>query len=132
MARTTLVARRRGFSLIELFVVMVVIAILVAFAIPRYHEYKHRYYLATMVTDLRNLATTEEAYWNDAGTYSMDLTGIRFTNTPEVSITMVSADTMGWSARAGYAGDTATCAIYYGAAAVLTPATIKNVIGCTP
>jgi hypothetical protein len=45
---------------------------------------------------------------------------------------MVSADTLGWAAKASYVGDTAICAIYYGNAPVLAPATLKNVIGCTP
>lgn len=121
-----------GFSLVELLVVMVVIGILVGLAIPRYREYKRRFYLTTMVTDLRNLATTEESFWNISGTYSMDLQQIQFTASPRVSISMVSADTLGWAAKASYAGDTAICAIYYGNAPVLTPATLKDVIGCTP
>ena len=121
-----------GFSLIELLVVMVVMGILVGLAIPRYQEYKRRYYLTTMVADLRNLATTEEAYWNIAGTYSMDLQQIQYSASPSVSVSMVSADTLGWAARASYAGDTAICAIYYGNAPILPPATMKNLIGCTP
>ncbi|MGH7649689.1 MAG: type IV pilin protein [Gemmatimonadaceae bacterium] len=127
--------RRRyaaGFSLIELLVAMVVMGILVGLAIPRYHQYKRRYYLTTMVSDLRNLATTEESYWNISGTYSTDLVQIQYNASPHVSISMVSADTLGWAARASYAGDTANCAIYYGNAPVLPPATIKNLIGCTP
>lgn len=111
---------------------MVVIGILVGLAIPRYREYKRRFYLTTMVTDLRNLATTEEAFWNISGTYSTDLQQIQYTASPQVSISMVSADTLGWAAKASYAGDTAICAIYYGNAPVLAPATLKNVIGCTP
>lgn len=111
---------------------MVVVGILVGLAIPRYNAYKRRFYLATMVTDLRNLATTEEAYWNLTGTYSTDLEQIQFTATPRVSISMVSADTLGWAAKASYDGDTAICAIYYGNAPVLSPASIKDVIGCTP
>ena len=122
----------RGFSLVELLVAMVVVGILVGLAIPRYNEYKRRFYLTTMVTDLRNLATTEEAYWNLTGTYSTDFQQIQFTSTPRVSISMVSADTLGWAAKASYDGDTAICAIYYGNAPVLSPASIKNVIGCTP
>ena len=122
----------RGFSLIELLVALLIIGILVGLAIPRYHEYKRRYYLTTMVTDLRNLATTEEAYWNITGTYSMDLRVIQYSSSPRVSISLVSADTLGWAATASYAGDSATCAIYYGNAPVLAPATLKDVIGCTP
>ncbi|HEX6808786.1 MAG TPA: prepilin-type N-terminal cleavage/methylation domain-containing protein [Gemmatimonadaceae bacterium] len=121
----------RGFSMIELLVVLVVMGVLVGLAIPRYREYKRRFYLTTMVTDLRNLASTEEAYWNIAGTYSTDLRLIQYSSSPRVSISMVSADTLGWAAKASYAGDSAMCAIYYGNAPVLAPATLKNVIGCT-
>lgn len=112
--------------------VLVVIGILVGLAIPRYQAYKRRFYVVTMVTDLRNLAIAEEAYWNSGGSYSTDLRGVQFTNTPPVSVTMVSADSLGWSARATYAGDSTICAIFYGEAPVLSPATIKNVIGCAP
>ena len=121
-----------GFSLIELLVVLLLIGILVGLAIPRYHAYKRRYYLTTMVADLRNLATTEEAYWNVSGAYSTDLRQIQYSSSPQVAINVVSADTLGWAARSSYAGDSAICAIYYGNAPVLPPATLKNVIGCTP
>ncbi len=121
----------RGFSLIELLVVLVVMGVLVGLAIPHYREYKRRYYVTTMVADLRNLATTEEAYWNTTGTYSTDLRLIRYNSSPSVSISLVSADTLGWAAKANYAGDSAMCAIYYGNAPVLAPATLKDVIGCT-
>jgi len=121
-----------GFSLIELLVVLVVIGILVGLAIPRYRDYKRRFYLTTMVADLRNLATTEAAFWNISGTYSTNLQQIQYSASPQVSISIVSADTLGWAAKASYAGDSATCAIYFGNAPTLAPATLKNVIGCTP
>lgn len=117
--------------MIELLVVLVVMGVLVGLAIPRYREYKRRFYVTTMVTDLRNLATTEEAYWNITGTYSSDLRLIQYNSSPRVAISMVSADTLGWAAKANYAGDSAMCAIYYGNASALAPATLKNVIGCT-
>ena len=47
---------RPGFSLIELFTVLAIVAILTALAVPRLHDFKHRYYQATLLSDLRNLA----------------------------------------------------------------------------
>lgn len=120
----------RGFSLIELLLVLLVVGVLVGLAIPRYREYRRRYYVATIVTDLRNLATTEDAYWNVTGTYSSDLRQIQYDSSPRVSVSVVAADTLGWAAKASYAGDTAMCAVYYGNAPVVPPATLKGVIGC--
>jgi prepilin-type N-terminal cleavage/methylation domain-containing protein len=124
--------RRSGFSLIELFVVLVIISILVGLAIPRMHTIKHQFYLTTMISDLRNLAATEEGYWSTADSYSTDLSALRFNVTPGVWITFVQADSMGWSATATHDADTSHCAIYYGNAPVLAPASVKNYIGCSP
>ena len=83
--------RRSGFSLIELFVVLVVIGILVGLAIPRMHGFKHQFYLTTMISDLRNLAATEEGYWSSVDSYSSDLNALRFNLTPGVWVTFVQA-----------------------------------------
>jgi prepilin-type N-terminal cleavage/methylation domain-containing protein len=123
--------RRSGFSLIELFVVLVVIGILVGLAIPRMHSFKHQFYLTTMISDLRNLAATEEGYWSSVDSYSSDLNALRFNLTPGVWVTFVQADSLGWSATATHDGDTSRCAIYYGNAPPLPPATVKNFIGCS-
>ncbi len=123
--------RRSGFSLIELFVVLVVIGILVGLAIPRMHGFKHQFYLTTMISDLRNLAATEEGYWSSVDAYSSDLNALRFNLTPGVWVTFVQADSSGWSATATHDGDTSHCAIYYGNAPPLPPATVKNFIGCS-
>jgi prepilin-type N-terminal cleavage/methylation domain-containing protein len=123
--------RRLGFSLIELFVVLVVIGILVGLAVPRMHGFKHQFYLTTMISDLRNLSATEEGYWSSVDTYSSDLNAMRFNLTPGVWVTFVQADSMGWSASATHDGDTSHCAIYYGNALPVPPATVKNFIGCS-
>ena len=123
--------RRPGFSLIELFVVLVVIGILVGLAIPRMHGFKHQFYLTTMISDLRNLAATEEGYWSTVDSYSSDLNALRFNLTPGVWVTFVQADSTGWSATATHDDDTSHCAIYYGNAPPLPPATVKNFIGCS-
>ena len=60
----------RGFTLIELLIVIVIIGLLVAIAIPKFANTKEKAYLAQMKTDLRNLATVQEAYLYDNHTYS--------------------------------------------------------------
>ena len=60
---------RKGFTLIELLIVVVIIGILAAIAIPKFASTKEKAYLATMKSDLRNLATAQEGYFADAKTY---------------------------------------------------------------
>ena len=61
---------RKGFTLIELLIVVVIIGILAAIAIPKFANTKQKAYVAAMKSDLRNLATYEESYAADnAGAY---------------------------------------------------------------
>src|SRR3979411_3059757 len=56
---------RKGFTLIELLIVVVIIGILAAIAIPKFANTKEKAYVASMKTDLRNLITAQEAYFSD-------------------------------------------------------------------
>src|SRR5438128_1882779 len=56
---------RQGFTLIELLIVVVIIGILAAIAIPKFANTKDKAYVAAMKSDLRNLATYEEQYAAD-------------------------------------------------------------------
>src|SRR2546430_3928117 len=61
---------RKGFTLIELLIVVVIIGILAAIAIPKFANTKGKAYIASMKSDLRNLVTAEEAYFADSVKYS--------------------------------------------------------------
>lgn len=58
-----------GFSLVELLVVIAVIGVLAAIAIPQYSLYRARGFDTRAKTDLHNVATAEEAYFTDTGSY---------------------------------------------------------------
>ena len=61
---------RKGFTLIELLIVVVIIGILAAIAIPKFANTKTKAYTAAMKSDLRNLVTAEEAYFADSSKYT--------------------------------------------------------------
>src|SRR5437868_12268312 len=61
---------RKGFTLIELLIVVVIIGILAAIAIPKFANTKEKAVLASMKSDLRNLVTAEEGYFSDNQTYA--------------------------------------------------------------
>jgi len=58
-----------GFTLIELLVVVAIIGILAAIAIPQFAEYRKRGFDSRALSDVRNAATAEEAYFADFEKY---------------------------------------------------------------
>ena len=126
---------RAGFTLIELLIVVVIIGILASIAIPKFGSTKERAYLAKMKGDLRNLATAQESYLGDNQVYyggGIPNVALTFNPSSGVTLTMVEATAGGWSATATYTGTTKTCAMFYGSAAALAPATAEGLIACDP
>ncbi len=77
---------RKGFTLIELLIVVVIIGILAAIAIPKFASTKEKAYLASMKSDLRNLATAEEGYFADNQVYrSGTASNLAGTATPDAA-----------------------------------------------
>ena len=70
---------RKGFTLIELLIVVVIIGILAAIAIPKFANTKTKAYTAAMKSDLRNLVTAEESFFADSAKYTVyDTTKLKF------------------------------------------------------
>ena len=117
---------RKGFTLIELLIVVVIIGILAAIAIPKFASTKEKAYLATMKSDLRNLATAQEGYFADSkvyvsGTASNDGAGVTASiaggYVPSSGVTVTATTgTGGWSASAGMASAVTSkkCYIFVG------------------
>jgi prepilin-type N-terminal cleavage/methylation domain-containing protein len=106
--------RAKGFTLIELLIVVVIIGILVTIAIPKFSNIKERTYVASMQSDLRILATVEEAYFSDWVTYTGTITNLNYLASPGNAVSITGANSMGWSATVSSNGTTKTCGIYIG------------------
>lgn len=62
-------SQHQGFTLLELLVVMAIIGILTAIAVPQYGAYKRRAFDARARSDLYATALAEEAYFLDTEQY---------------------------------------------------------------
>jgi prepilin-type N-terminal cleavage/methylation domain-containing protein len=125
------VKSRRGFTLIELLIVVVIVGLLASIAIPKFGNTKGKAYLAAMKSDLRNLATAEEAFVFDSATYSNDLTKLRIFPSSGVTLVVNEATGGGWSATATHLMAAGRhCYLFYGNAAPIGIATVEGRIVC--
>jgi prepilin-type N-terminal cleavage/methylation domain-containing protein len=127
---------RKGFTLIELLIVVVIIGILAAIAIPKFATTKDKAKLASIKTDLRNLMTAQEAYFSDYSTYANgvgNLTAAPYNfsfssgNNTQVVVGVASGWTASVTNSSISAGSTNSCTVQVGAGAA---AAVDGVIAC--
>ena len=122
---------RRGFTLIELLIVVVIIGILAAIAVPKFNSTKGKAHAAALKGDLHNLSTAEESYFYTWATYTADTAQLNWKGSTGSSLTIVSATQGGWSATATHPlSYPLTCAMFQGNVSAVAPATVEGVITC--
>ncbi len=112
---------RNGFTLIELLIVVVIIGILAAVAIPKFSATKQRASRSAGIADMRNLATAQEGFFADSNRYAViNDTGtgtgkMNFTpSSGNTALTLVGTTT-GWSGQVSISG-AQKCGIFNGTA----------------
>lgn len=117
----------RGFTLVELLVVITLIGLIAAIALPRFSGTREKAHRAQAITDLRSLVTAQEAYWGDHRIYADDVSQLtEFNQTPQVVITIVETAGNGWSAQATHNSDSdIKCGFYTGP---VTPPAVTGIV----
>jgi len=89
---------KKGFTLIELMIVIAIIGIVSSIAIPQYSAYRKRAYDKAALAQIRDMAAAEEAYFSDNGAYTISLTDLKnygFIQDPLVTRTRAMLDSSG-------------------------------------
>jgi prepilin-type N-terminal cleavage/methylation domain-containing protein len=128
---------RTGFTLIELMIVVIIVGLLAAIAVPKFGTARERAYIASMKSDLRNFVNAEEAYFADSVKYTTAVSCVTPVPAGSVSFCTSTGNTLGtvttgagtqagWTVSITSANTATSCAIYTGSVAPAAPATAAS------
>ena len=125
------VMNRRGFTLIELIVVAVILGLLASIAIERFANTKERTYLAAMKADLRNLITAEVVFSTDSLRFTTVIGsgGLTYQITTGNTMPSIVLTGDGFTALIGNSNTPRTCVIFMGSTPI-APATNEGEPAC--
>ena len=95
----------QGFTLIELLIVVSILGVLATIAIPTFSGYRSRGFDSAAVSDLKNAALAQEAYYTDNEVYCVNVASLQgqpynFFLSPDVVVNITAATAMGYTMTA--------------------------------
>jgi type II secretory pathway pseudopilin PulG len=116
--------------------VIVIIGILAAIAMPKLGKTRERGYFKSIMSDLRNLQTQQEIYYSPQFQIYASTTAdlANYVTSPGVTVTITEAGNTGWAATGAHAGLDAVqmCAVFFGTvSSVPAPASTPGIVTCT-
>lgn len=67
------ISNKNGFTLVELMIVVAIVSILSAIAIPQFDKYRSKSFNAAAATDVKNFKSGLESYYVDSKAYIVNI-----------------------------------------------------------
>lgn len=122
---------RRGFTFIEVLVVMIVLGVLATLAFARLQSSKEKGTIASMTSDLRAVAEEQEAYYFQHRLYAPVTDSLNPNYSPGNVVVITEATAAGWSGNVSNPTTPKRCYIVVGNAAPVGSAVNDGVISCS-
>jgi prepilin-type N-terminal cleavage/methylation domain-containing protein len=123
---------KHGFTFVEIMTALALLAVLVVIAWGKFNKSFEKALRATMVSDLRNLATAQEIYYRQHLTYAADVNQVVISPSAKSQITITMADPTSWAAYTEIERTPEKCELLIGgnASSALGIATVSERIEC--